>query len=93
MKHYFLLIVIGFILSCSEGETKVQIEITRFVDEPIIPPLLAEEIGSNIQGPSLIKAPDWMQNPLGRYYLYFADHKGHKIKLAYSEDLSGPWKI
>ena len=93
MKHYFLLIVIGFILSCSEGETKVRIEITRFVDEPIIPPLLAEEIGSNIQGPSLIKAPDWMQNPLGRYYLYFADHKGHKIKLAYSEDLSGPWKI
>ena len=49
MKHYFLLIIIGFILSCSEGETKVQIEITRFVDEPIIPPFLAEEIAENCE--------------------------------------------
>jgi len=31
--------------------------------------------------------------PLGRYYLYFADHKGTYIRLAYADALSGPWSI
>ena len=39
--------------------------------------LEAEEFGyTNINGPSLIKVPHWMENPLGKYYLYFAHHKG-----------------
>ena len=70
----------------------MKIKITRFVDEPIIPPFLDQEIGSNINGPSLIRAPDWIEG-LGKYYLYFADHKGDNIKLAYSDKLEGPWKI
>ncbi|NET62179.1 MAG: hypothetical protein F6K47_40550, partial [Symploca sp. SIO2E6] len=32
--------------------------------------------GSNINGPSLIRVPEWIENPLGRYYLYFAHHQG-----------------
>ena len=70
----------------------MKIKITRFVDEPIIPPFLDQEIGSNINGPSLIRAPNWIAG-LGKYYLYFADHKGDNIKLAYSDNLEGPWKI
>ena len=73
-------------------KNNVKIKITRFVDEPIIPPFLDQEIGSNINGPSLIRAPDWIEG-LGKYYLYFADHKGDNIKLAYSDKLEGPWKI
>ena len=80
-------------MSCSAKETEVKIEINRFIDEPIIPPFLEEEIGSNINGPSLIKAPAWIKSPLGKYYLYFADHKGDRIKLAFAENLEGPWKI
>ena len=57
----------------------MKIKITRFVDEPIIPPFLDQEIGSNINGPSLIRAPNWIAG-LGKYYLYFADHKGDNIK-------------
>src|SRR5262249_25376901 len=30
---------------------------------------------------------------LGKYYLYFADHKGRYIRLAYADNLVGPWKI
>ena len=71
----------------------MKIKITRFVDEPIIPPFLEQEIGSNINGPSLIKVPDWIEGTLGKYYLYFADHKGDRIKLAYSDRLEGQWKI
>lgn len=59
----------------------------------IISPELSPSIGSNIQGPSLIKAPQWLQQPLGKYYLYFADHKGDHIRLAYANDLVGPWSI
>ena len=71
----------------------MKIKITRFVDQPIIPPFLEQEIGSNINGPSLIKVPDWIEDSLGKYYLYFADHKGDRIKLAYSNKLEGQWKI
>ena len=56
MKTYSLLTLLTLIFGCSEIETNVEIEIIRIIDEPIIPPLLAEEIGENVQGPSLIKS-------------------------------------
>ena len=67
--------------------------ITRLLDRPIIGPDLHPSLGPNIQGPSLIRVPDWVPNPLGRYYLYFADHKGSWIRLAYADSLAGPWRI
>jgi hypothetical protein len=65
----------------------------RLVDRPIIGPDLHPSIGVNIQGPSLIRVPDWVPNRLGRYYLYFADHKGSTIRLAYADNPIGPWTI
>lgn len=65
----------------------------RMVDGPIIGPDLDPSIGVNIQGPSLIRVPDWVEAPLGRYYLYFADHKGAYIRLAVADALTGPWRI
>jgi hypothetical protein len=49
--------------------------------------------GESIVGPSLIRAPRWLRHPLGRYYLYFAHHAGHYIRLAYADRLSGPWTV
>ena len=46
----------------------------------------------NINGPSLIRVPSWVEHPLGKYYLYFAHHKGGSIRLAYADDPSGPWR-
>ena len=71
--------------------TSVRVE--RLLDAPIITPDLHPSIGENIQGPSVIRVPDWVQDPLGAYYLYFADHKGTYIRLAYADDLLGPWHI
>ncbi len=65
----------------------------RLLDEPIITEATHPSIGGNIQGPSLIRVPDWVEGRLGRYYLYFADHKGRYIRLAYSDDLLGPWAV
>jgi hypothetical protein len=70
-----------------------EIRVTRLIDAPIIAPESHPGVGENIQGPSLIRVPEWVRQPLGRYYLYFADHKGSYIRLAYSDDLLGPWKI
>ncbi|MFT4541735.1 MAG: hypothetical protein ACI835_004197 [Planctomycetota bacterium] len=47
----------------------------------------------SIAGPSLIRVPDWIENPLGRYYLYFAHHKGGHIRMAYADELHGPWSV
>jgi hypothetical protein len=65
----------------------------RLGDGPIITPEMDGSIGGNIQGPSLIRVPAWIENPLGKYYLYFADHRGTYIRLAHADNLLGPWKI
>lgn len=65
----------------------------RLNDGPIINADLHPSIGANIQGPSLVRVPDWVEAPLGRYYLYFADHKGAYIRLAYADEVVGPWQV
>ena len=65
----------------------------RLLDRPIIGPDLDPSIGVNIQGPSLIRVPDWAPGRLGRYYLYFADHKGSYIRLAFADNVAGPWTV
>jgi hypothetical protein len=73
----------------------------RFPQNPIITVdmdqrLLDEAVHygyENINGPSLIRVPSWVADPLGKYYLYFAHHKGEYIRLAYADDLSGPWTV
>lgn len=67
--------------------------VRRLVDGPIIAPALHPSIGVNIQGPSAIRVPDWVAGRLGAYYLYFADHKGSYIRLAYADDPTGPWTV
>ena len=68
--------------------------VVRFKENPIIrPEMLPGPIGKNICYPSLIRVPAWLPNPLGKYYLYFADHKGAFIRLAYANQVEGPWTI
>ncbi|MEO0495020.1 MAG: hypothetical protein AAF081_16565 [Actinomycetota bacterium] len=73
------------------SDTGVPIE--RVGDAPIITPASHPSIGTNIQGPSVIRAPEWLASPLGRYLCYFADHKGSFIRLAYADAVEGPWTI
>ncbi len=65
----------------------------RFPENPIIHAELDEQIGHNINGPSLLRVPEWVLKPLGRYYLYFAHHHGTFIRMAYADTINGPWKI
>src|ERR1700743_982529 len=65
----------------------------RLLERPIISPELDPSIGANIQGPSAIRVPEWVPGRFGAYYLYFADHKGSYIRLAYADRVTGPWTV
>ncbi len=67
-------------------------KVERLPANPIVSPGMDARMGANINGPSLIRVPDWLPNPLGTYYLYFAHHKGDYIRLAYADQLEGPWR-
>lgn len=71
----------------------VSLKVRRFPTNPLVTPASAPTLGTNINGPSVISVPDWLPNPLGRYYMYFAHHAGSNIRLAYADNLEGPWQI
>ncbi|MBT8436336.1 MAG: hypothetical protein KJP11_03105 [Gammaproteobacteria bacterium] len=62
-------------------------------DAPIISVDDHPALDGNVNGPSLIAAPEWLVDPPGKYLLYFAHHEGRSIRLAASNNLTGPWKI
>lgn len=62
-------------------------------DSPIIDVASHPDLQGNANGPSLIKAPDWLPDAPGKYLLYFAHHEGQSIRLASSDRLDGPWEI
>jgi hypothetical protein len=73
------------------------IKVERFETNPLIT-RSTPHAGSNICGPSVIRVPEWVSNPLGRYYLYFARHRsssmeGAYIRLAYADSPEGPWTV
>jgi len=98
---FILLCLTGFCAGAGEATDNTPLPapaknllVRRFAENPIIrPEMLPGKDGNNINGPSLIRVPEWLPNPLGKYYLYFADHGGQYIRLAHANDLAGPWKI
>jgi hypothetical protein len=85
-----VLILLALTAPMAAGAQSIRVE--RLGDGPIIGPHMDARMGTNIAGPSLIRVPDWVERPLGRYYLYFADHEGTYIRLAYADELTGPWR-
>jgi hypothetical protein len=75
------------------GAAAATYRIRRLPGNPIIRPHMDRRMGGNVQGPSLIHVPPWVPDSLGRHYLYFADHKGDYIRLAYADSIEGPWRI
>jgi len=68
-------------------------KVARLTQSPIISPASHASIGTNINGPSIIRVPDWVSGALGRYYLYFAHHQGQHIRLAYADEITGPYTV
>lgn len=66
---------------------------TRFTENPLITVSTSPSLGGNVNGPTVIRVPDWVERRLGRYYMYFANHMGSSVRLAYADALTGPWRI
>ncbi len=78
-------------VSLADDKTGFQAE--RLKNNPLLVVSNAPGLEENINGPSVIRVPDWVDNPLGRYYLYFAHHQGKYIRLAYSDAPEGPFTV
>ena len=71
-------------------------QVVRFKENPIIHgglKGLEGNLGRNINGPSLMRVPAWIEKPLGKYYLYFGHHNGAYLRLAFADKLEGPWTV
>jgi hypothetical protein len=91
-----VLLLVGFSAGAAEAPAPLPAPpaVRRFAQNPVIrPEMLPGKDGANVNGPSLIRVPDWVEKPLGRYYLYFAHHNGTYIRLAFADRLEGPWTI
>jgi hypothetical protein len=49
-----------------EKRTAARLAVRRLTGNPIITPASDSSIGTNINGPSVIRVPDWVERPLGR---------------------------
>ena len=67
--------------------------LTRPLDQPLLSIGSHPSIGNNINGPCIVRVPEWVDDPLGRFYMYFAHHTGSHIRLAVSDDVLGPWRV
>jgi len=75
------------------AQASQSIAVSRLPTNPLITVDSSPTLGGNVNGPSLIRVPDWIERPLGKYYMYFANHRGEYIRLAYADAIGGPWRI
>ncbi len=69
------------------------VRVTRFATNPLVTVRSSATLGANVNGPTVIRVPSWVQKPLGKYYMYFGNHRGVFIRMAYADALTGPWTI
>jgi hypothetical protein len=77
----------------SAPQAATRVTARRLAQNPLITTRSSASLGDNINGPTVIRVPPWIKQPLGRYYMYFAHHMGAFIRLAYADRIEGPWKI
>jgi hypothetical protein len=76
--------------------------VTRLTDTPLVaagmfaPAALAglePDALANINGPSVLRMPDWAAGKQAAFHMYFGHHKGKSLRLAYADRLEGPWAM
>ena len=93
-RNVLRLLGFGAFASClAPALTSAGVVAERFAENPLVSVRSDPSVGDNVNGPSVIKVPSWVKRPLGKYYMYFAHHRGAYIRLAYADSLHGPWKV
>src|SRR5262245_40981128 len=97
MTKQFLLVLLAIAvfpaLPRSPQSAPGAVHVTRFATNPLVTVRSSSTLGANVNGPTVIRVPSWVQKPLGKYYMYFGNHRGVFIRMAYADALTGPWKI
>jgi hypothetical protein len=88
-----ILVTLAVLAVQSPREPAARVTATRIAQNPLMTVATSPSLGDNVNGPSIIRVPSWIPHPLGRYYAYFAHHKGQFIRLAYADAITGPWKV
>ena len=57
----------------------------RLATNPLITVSSSSTLGGNVNGPTVIRVPSWVERPLGKYYMYFANHMGEFVRCAYAD--------
>lgn len=65
----------------------------RFAANPLITVSSSPTLGGNVNGPTVIRVPSWVERPMGKYYMYFANHMGDFVRFAWADAVIGPWTI
>lgn len=102
ITNAFLIILMS--LGTNYGQSSSKYEVFRInKSQPVITQDMftnagVPEEGENINGPSVIRIPDWISpenraNPNAQYYIYFAHHSGEYIRMAWAEEIEGPWQL
>ncbi len=76
--------------------TPFGIRVERLPDNPMLTLDMFSEDRTehSLMSGCLIKVPSWVENPLGKYYLYSAQHHGRDhLDLSYSDNINGPWTV
>jgi len=98
----YSMVLVAFLVSSSLKSQPFNV--TRLNNnQPIITRAMFSNVGvssdgENINGPSMIRIPDWIPSenradPSAVYYLYFVHHQGDYIRMAWSDNLLGPYHL
>jgi hypothetical protein len=88
-----LVVIVPAVVRSAQQPASRAVKVTRFPTNPLITVQSSATLGGNVNGPTVIRVPAWVERPLGRYYMYFANHRDVFIRLAYADAVTGPWKI
>ena len=56
-------------LRSAQQATPGTVRVTRFATNPLVTVKSSSTLGGNVNGPTVIRVPDWVERPLGRYYM------------------------
>ena len=98
--------IIGFVvltLGCSSMATAQSFVATRLnQNEPLIDSSTFSDVraegGNSINGASVIRIPSWIPaservHRDAKFYMYFSNHAGDDIRLAWAETITGDWSL
>lgn len=68
-------------------------EVKGFDTPPLITQASSTNVGDNINGSSVIRAPEWLPNASGGYLMYFAHHGGSLFRTAFADRTEGSWTV